>query len=218
MSGEEVSSIFDVIENRRSIRKYKLDPIPDEIVTKLIEAARWAPSTDNAQPWRFIIICDRNTIDELGKISGTGCFTRIRIQQFMTGELKKRFQDVPEEKKAQVFRKLTGGFMSGYLGGAPLVIVVCGDKVTPCSMVADCCAAIENMLLAIQALGLGATWTAAVTGDPRDEARTKKLLGIPEEWKVITAISVGYPAESPGPRPRKPMEEIVFYEKWGQRK
>ena len=73
------------------------------------------------------------------------------------------------------------------------------------------------MLLAIHALGLGATWTAAVTGDWRDEARTKKLLSIPDEWKVISGISVGYPAESPGPRPRKPIEEIVFYENWGQR-
>lgn len=216
MSSEITGAILDVIQNRKSIRKYKPDPIPDEMVKKLVEAARWAPSTDNAQPWRFIIIRDREMIEALGKIAGTGIFTRIRIQQFLTGKLQQRFQDVPKEKKEQVFRKLTGGFMSGYLGGAPLVVVVCGDKVSPCSMVADCCAAIENMLLAIHAMGLGATWTAAVTGDPRDEARTKKLLDIPEEWKVITAISIGFPAESPGPRPRKPVEDIVFYEKWGQ--
>jgi len=218
MNAEMSDAILDVIQNRKSIRKYKPDPIPDETVKKLVEAARWAPSADNAQPWRFIIIQDQKRIEALGKIAGTGIFTRMRIQQFLSGKLQKRFQDVPPEKKEQVFHKLTGGFMSGYLGAAPLVIVICGDKVAPCSMVADCCAAIENMLVAVHALGLGATWTAAVTGDPRDEARTKKLFDIPVEWKVVTAISIGYPAESPGQRPRKPIEEIVFYEKWGLQK
>ena len=90
MSSEEVASIFSVIENRRSVRKYKPDPISDETIAKLVEAARWAPSTDNAQPWRFIIVRDRKKIDELGKIAGTGIFTRICIQQFMTAVLQSR--------------------------------------------------------------------------------------------------------------------------------
>lgn len=209
---------LDFITNRRSIRKYRDDPIPDEVVEQLLEAARWAPSTDNAQPWRFIVVRDKAVIEQLGIICGTGLFTRLRIQQFLAGDLQKRFQDVPEEKKEQVFQKLTSGYLSGYLGTAPLVIVVCGDKKVTAAMPYDCCAALENILIAAQALGLGATWTQALTTDPRDEARTKQVLGIPEEWKVISAVSIGYPAESPGPRPRKNLEEIVFYDHWGRTK
>ncbi|TDA68294.1 MAG: nitroreductase family protein [Clostridia bacterium] len=211
-------AIMEVIITRKSIRKYKPDPIPADVVEKLIEAARWSPSTDNAQAWRFIAVRDRNIIEQLGVVSGTGVFTRLRIQQFLTGQLQKRFKDVPPEKKAQVFKKLTSGFMSGYLGTAPLVIVVCGHKNSVAAMVYDCSAALENILIAAHGLGLGATWTQAVTSDPRDEARTKAVLNIPEDWKVISAVSIGYPGEAPGPRPRKPLEDIVYYDRWGQDK
>lgn len=212
------TAVLEVIKQRRSIRKYKADPIPAEMVEQIVEAAQWAPSTDNAQPWRFVVVQQPEIIEQLGIVAGTGYFTRLRIQQFVAGQLQKRFQDVPPEKREQVFKKLTSGFLSGYLGTAPLVIVVCGDKRVACAMVYDCCAALENICLAAHALGLGATWTQALTTDIRDERRTKAILGIPEEWKVLSAVSIGYPAENPGPRPRKPLEDVTYYERWGQGK
>lgn len=78
--------VLDAIKGRRSIRCYKEDPIPDELIQKILEAARWAPSGGNIQPWKFIVVRDRILLDLLKKVS------------------------------------------PGYLGDAPLAIVICSDK------------------------------------------------------------------------------------------
>jgi nitroreductase len=100
------------------------------------------------------------------------------------------------------------------MADAPVNIVVCGKKDvwdTPY----DTSAAIENILLMVTALGLGACWVIAPCIDIRDEERMKALLDIPEGFKAISVLSVGHPTRPHRPRPRLPMNELVFNEKWG---
>lgn len=215
----EADSLLKIIKERRSIRKYKPDPVPEDLILKCIEAARWAPTGENAQPWRFIIVRSQKIREELGKIAGKGSGRRFTVE-FYTGKMIQRFGEKvktwPEEKKRQIFGKLTSGKVSAFLAEAPVDIVVCAYK-SVWDPREDCSAAIQNILLMAKALGLGTCWVIAPSQDVRDELKLKKLLKVPEEYKIVSVVALGYPDESPNPRPRKNVEEITFYEYFGQK-
>lgn len=204
-----------VIQDRRSIREYTDEPVSDQDLDLILEAARQAPSGENAQPWRFVIVKDVETRKKIGAIAGGGSGRRFTAE-FVTQKMQARFTGLKdEEKRKLVFEKLTSGKVSTFLANAPINIVVCGKKDvwdTPY----DTSAAIENMLLMVTALGLGACWVIAPCIDIRDEERMKSLLGIPEGYKAVSIIGVGHPTRPHRPRPRLPMNELVFSESWGE--
>ena len=204
-----------VIQDRRSIRDYTDEPVSESDLEMILEAARQAPSGENAQPWRFVIVKDVATRKKIGAIAGGGSGRRFTAE-FVTQKMQARFTDLKdEEKKKKVFEKLTSGKVSTFLADAPVNIVVCGKKDvwdTPY----DTSAAIENMLLMVTALGLGACWVIAPCIDIRDEERIKALLGLPEGFKAISIIGVGHPTRPHRPRPRLSMNELVFSESWGE--
>jgi nitroreductase len=210
------AQVFEVITSRKSIRKYKPDPIPRETIERLIEAARWAPSGENAQPWRFVVVEDREKIKDIGKVAGMADRRQFSAE-FVAGETEKRLKKIKDPKKRQkIMEKLTGGHVSSFLENAPLVIIVCGRK-DVWDLPYDCSAAIENILIMAVAAGLGTCWVESPVMDVRDEEKIKAMLEIPKSMKVLTAISVGYPDESPKPRPRLPRDELVFYEVFGRK-
>ena len=141
--------------------------------------------------------------------------------EFYTGKMAERFGEKiktwPEEKKKRVFEKLTSGKVSAFLAEAPVNIVVCAYK-NVWDPREDCSAAIQNMLLMAKALGLGTCWVIGPVTDVRDEMKVKELLNIPEEYKIVSVVALGYPDEDPKPRPRKELEEVTFYERFGQKK
>lgn len=204
-----------VIQDRRSIREWTDEPVSEEDLAMILEAGRQAPSGENAQPWRFIIIRDPEMRRKLGALAGGGSGRRFTAE-FVTNQMQERFATLQDEtKKKAAFEKLTSGQVSAFLANAPLNILVCGKKDvwdTPY----DTSAAIENMLLMITALGLGACWVIAPCIDIRDEERLKDLLGIPPEIKAISLISVGRPTRPHRQRPRLPMNQLVFSERWGE--
>ena len=213
---EVEEQVFEVITSRKSIRKYKPDPIPRDTLERLIEAARWAPSGENAQPWRFVIVEEREKIKAIGKVAGMADRRQFSAE-FAAGETEKRLKKIKDPKKRQkVMEKLTGGHVSSFLENAPLVIIVCGKK-DVWDLPYDCSAAIENILIMAVAAGLGTCWVESPVMDVRDEEKIKAMLEIPKNMKVLTAISVGYPDESPKPRPRLPRDELVFYEVFGRK-
>jgi len=126
--------------------------------------------------------------------------------------MQERFASLQDEaKKKAAFEKLTSGQVSAFLANAPLNIVVCGKK-DVWDTAYDTSAAIENMLLMITALGLGACWVIAPCIDIRDEERIKAVLDIPAGFKAISIISVGRPTRPHKPRPRMPVNQLVFSE------
>ncbi len=210
-----VDATMKVIQDRRSIRHYTAEPVSDQDLDMILEAARQAPSGENAQPWRFIIVKDAQTRHTLAALAGGGSGRRFTAE-FVTKKMQERFSSLQDEaKKRAAFDKLTSGRVSAFLADAPLNIVVCGKK-DVWDMPYDTSAAIENMLLMITALGLGACWVIAPCIDIRDEERVKALLGMPEGFKAVSIISVGHPTRPHRPRPRLPIEELVFLEKWGE--
>ena len=158
---------MDVVRNRRSIRRYKPDPIPEDALMEVLEAGRLAPSGSNRQPWHFVIVKTKETKDAMG------------------------FPD--------------------WVAGAPVVLVVCGDpEISATWNVVDPTIAMEHMILAATNLGLGTCWIGRLG---RDE-QVKNVLGIPEHLKVIAVTPIGYPDESPPPKDRKSLDQIVHYEKF----
>ncbi len=203
-----------VIQDRRSIREYTPEPVSDQDLDLILEAARLAPSGENAQPWRFIIVRDAETRKKLGALAGGGSGRRF-TSEFVTKQMQERFSGLQdEEKKKAAFEKLTSGKVSAFLADAPVDLVVCGKKGV-WDMPYDTSAAIENILLMVTALNLGACWVIAPCIDIRDEERVKDLLGMPEDYKAISIISIGHPTRPHRPRPRLPLKELVFTEKWG---
>lgn len=204
-----------VILDRRSIRNYTEEPVSDEALDMILESARQAPSGENAQPWRFIVVKDQKTRNQLGAIAGGGSGRRFTAE-YVTKKMQERFATLKdEEKKKAVFEKLTSGRVSMFLAEAPVNIVVCGRK-DVWDLPYDTSAAIENMLLMVTALGLGACWVIAPCIDIRDEERIKDLFGLPEDIKAVSIISVGHPLREHKPRPRIDINELVFSENWGE--
>jgi nitroreductase len=211
---EIAESTLKVIHDRRSIRDYTDEPVAERDLDLILEAARQAPSGENAQPWRFIIVRDPEARRKLGALAGGGSGRRF-TSEFVTKKMQERFVSLEDEaKKKAAFEKLTSGQVSAFLATAPLNIVVCGKK-DVWDMPFDTSAAIENMLLMVTALGLGACWVIAPCIDIRDEERVKALLGVPEGFKAVSVVSIGHPLRPHRPRPRLALRDLVFREAWG---
>ena len=141
---------FEAIQERKSIRAYQDKPVPREILERILDAGRLAPSARNTEPWHFITVTN------------------------------------PEKRKA-----LSKGIYAKFVAGAPLVIVVCGDKKASSDWYAvDSSLAAENMVLTAVSEGLG----TCVVGS-FDEADVKAALKVPDNFEVLVMITVGYPQE-----------------------
>jgi nitroreductase len=210
-----VDATMKVIQDRRSIREFTPEPVSDRDLDLLLEAARQAPSGENAQPWRFIVVKDEGMRKKMGAVAGGGSGRRFTAE-FVTKKMQERFTNLQDEaKRKAAFEKLTSGQVSAFMADAPVNIIVCGKK-DVWDMPYDTSAAIENILLMVTALGLGACWVIAPCIDIRDEERMKALLGIPEGFKAVSVLSVGHLTRPHRQRPRLPINELVFTEKWGQ--
>jgi nitroreductase len=212
-----MEDLLKIIKTRRSIRRYKEKDVPDELLENIIEAGRWSPSGDNGQPWRFIIVRNPETKKALGKIAAEGSGRRFTAEYF-TGRMQERFEGLKDpDKKDKAYKKLTSGEVSSFLANAPVIIIVCA-KLDVWDVPYDSAMATQNMVLMAHALGLGSCVVVAPVSDMRDDIKVMKLLKIPHGYKVIAPLAIGYPDESPNPRPRLSLKEIIFYEEFERRR
>jgi len=217
-----MGDIIDVITSRKSIRRYKPDPIPDEMIDKILEAARWAPTGENYQPWRFIVIRNPKTKDKIGRLAKLGSGSRMTAWHCL-GESQERFKKIKDpEKKAEVLRFMYSGEVSEFARYAPVIIAIIGTLMEGSVDVPyDLSAAIENMLLEAHSLDLGACWVHGPVASTRDAKKFKEILKIPTgmgEYKVIAYVAFGFPAEArKHPRPKKLLEDMVYWEEFGRK-
>jgi nitroreductase len=179
---------FEVINTRRSIRKYKTDPVKKEDILKILDAANWAPSALNLQPWEFLVVSGDKK-NRMGKNYGK-----------IVDEYTKDWDAAPD--KAFMPRNEFIKFANVY-GDAPIVIVALTEASNhpnyKKAFLESTSAAIENMLLAATALGLGGCW---MTGPLDDEKHLRELLEIPDSKEIVAITPLGYPEVIPQPRPR----------------
>lgn len=215
-------TVLDIMTSRKSIRRYNTDPVPDEMLDKILESARWAPTGENYQPWRFIVIRDQETRNKIGDLAKVGSGSRMTAW-YCLGHMQERFAGIKDEaKRAEVLRFMYSGEVSEFARKSPVVIAVIGTlKEGSVDVPYDLSAAIENMLLMAHAQGLGGCWVHGPVATTRDAKKFKEILGIPTgmgEYKVIAYISIGWAAEQRKyPRPKKELQDLVFWEKYGQK-
>jgi len=217
-----MGDILEVIKTRKSIRRYKPDPIPDEFLDKILETARWAPTGENYQPWRLIVSKNPETKNKIGNLAKLGSGSRMTAW-YCLGEMQRRFEEIQDSaRRAEVLRFMYSGEVSEFAMQAPVIIAVIGTLMEGSVDVPyDLSACIENMLLEAHSFGLGACWVHGPVASTRDAAKFKKILKIPTgmgEYKAIAYIALGWPAEArKHPRPKKPLEEIVYWEEFGRK-
>jgi nitroreductase len=216
-----MADILDIIRTRQSIRKYTSDPIPDGMIDKIIEAGRWAPSGENEQPWRLILVRDPETRKKIGDFCKIGTGQRGTAEHCLGEDSRfDVYQDPVERARVQEF--YYSGAVSLFPASAPLVIVVAGQLKGMMDTPYDLSACIENMILEAHSLGLGACWVHGPAVYPRIIYKLKELLGIPTgmaEYKVLAIVSIGWPSgRRSHPQGRKDATEIVYWEKFGNNK
>jgi nitroreductase len=199
--------LFDAIRTMRAMRRLKPDPVPDELIREILEAAICAPSGGDSQHWRFIVVKDPAIKKQL----------QIRYQRAFE-DLKQRFHAAPPppgKTEAQKQRMLAArDHLTEHFHEAPVLIVCCllGDSGSQVGAGASIYPAVQNMLLAARALGLGATLT---TRHLLYETEVDEILGLPKDANTFAIIPLGYPLGKFGPVSRAPVEQVTFLDRWG---
>ncbi|GHV95218.1 nitroreductase [Spirochaetia bacterium] len=178
---------MDIIEKRRSIRKYKANKIDDNLINKLIQSAILAPSGGNTQPWRFIIVDDVKIQKEIIKLSHNQKWMETApVLIVCIADICSRIKDEDDlilDEESNIFELK--------------------------QIIRDTTISIEHIVLEAVNLGLGTCWVAWFK-----QNEIKTLLGIPNNKYVVGILTIGYADEEPKQRPRKTMEEIVHKNKW----
>jgi nitroreductase len=207
----ESTDLFDIIHTTRAMRRLKPDPVPDELIAKILQAGAAAANGGNTQRWRFLVVKDP------------------AIKQAVQVWYKKAFDEVvgpryaksapPPGVTAERYQRQHGAveYLTDHFHEAPVWIVACLDegKTPPTRWSgASIYPAVQNMLLAIRALGLGSTLT---TRHLLYAKEAEEALGLPEGVHSYAILPIGYPMGQFGPVGRGNLAEIVYQDRWGER-
>ncbi|MBE3578261.1 MAG: nitroreductase family protein [Limnochordales bacterium] len=180
--------VFEAIMQRRSVRQYKPDEVSVSDIKKVLEAANWAPSARNTQPWHFIVARGAKK-DEFARLYG----------QIVERGMPPAGQRTPDQERRVEWART--------LGKAPVLIVALtrrgNDAAGTKASLESTCAALENLMLAATALGLGTCW---MTGPLAEEAKLREIFSIGPEWEVVATTPLGYPDGLPNPPARQDPE------------
>ena len=194
-------TLGEAMYSQRAIRRFKPDPIPDEDVSAVLEAAIRAPNGGNAQPWRFIVIKDRKLKEEFAKLYHEAWWAKRRDQGIRGPE------DLPPGKGTM----RSAMRLADEIGQAPVIVLLCATA-KGASTMGSVIPSAQNLLLAARALGIGGGIT---TLHPDVDERVHRLFGIPDTAQVVYCIPLGYPLGRFGPTKRKPLSQVVAYDGWG---
>ncbi|MDD9940968.1 MAG: nitroreductase family protein [Myxococcales bacterium] len=212
-------SLYEALRTTRAVRRLRPDPIPDAVLARVLTAFTWGPSGGNRQPWRLLVV--------------RAPHLKVKLQR-MYQELWSEYvqasraglPSLPERSRARAERSLSAGdYLASHLGEVPVVVVVCFDprglavtdaKLGRQSVVggASIYPAVQNMLLACRAEGLGCVLTTLLC---TRESEVRGLLGIPEPWATAAMVPIGYPVgRGHGPTSRRPLSALAFGDRWDE--
>lgn len=212
------NSFAELVRTRRSIRRYKPDAVPDEMLLQAIDLATWAPNGGNFQPWQYVVVKNRDVIHQ------------------MADAMEARSQLMASWPEAEAFREhadrwvQVGAFfrhapaciavlIGGYQSIADRLLAARGDGDPAAREMAEwrrfgasrlqtIGGAVQTLLLALHQQGLGACWMA---GPQQAKGEIEQILAVPPEWDFVALVPVGWPAEEKAGAPRKPLEQVVRF-------
>ncbi len=210
-----------VILERRSVRKYKDKQVPEKLVRRVLEAGRFAPSAGNSQPWRFVVIRDREMIEEMEKYVRLRCRVLKFLLNWQTSPLG-RLAWLNTQITARVLPNLMHPIPFGAITliadgklklfhGAPTVILILMDKRGAAKPEVDVGICGQNMVLAAHSLGLGTCWVGFVEVF-KFGTKWKKKLGIEWPYRLVEGIALGYPVGKPDGMIERELQEIDWWE------
>jgi nitroreductase len=212
--------LYEALSSTRAVRRLRSDPIPDAVLRRVLEAATWAPSGGNRQPWRVIAVRDPE---------------KKRVLRDLYAEPWRTYRDtrpnglqtLPDEARARAERSYAAGDqLAEHLDQVPVVLVFCfepsGLAITDARLERPSVVgggslypAVQNLLLACRAEGLGCVLTTLLVAS---DARVRELLEIPEPWGTYAFVPIGYPeGRGHGPVSRRPVEQVAYLDRWGQK-
>ena len=209
--------VYAAMRTLRAVRRLRPDAIPGPVLERILEAASWAPTGGNVQPWRVIAVRDRALVKQLGELYAARwhAYSKQHMAQL---------EGAPEELRARTSRMLAAGdYLADHFAETPAVLVFCFNpklmaitdiKQNRVSVVggASIYPAVENALLACRAEGLGCVLTTLLC---EVEPEVRALLAIPEPWATAAAVPIGYPLRGGhGPITRRPVSKLAFADTW----
>ena len=198
---------FEVTNTQRAMRRLHTDPISDEDLWTILDAATMAPNGGNRQPWNFIVIRDRAKKQKIAA-------WYLEAWNEMYGPTREAWQANPT--LARTFSSSV--YLANHLADAPVLVIATIKKdmvaIGP-TLGASIYPAVQNLMLAARALGLGTTLT---TLHKMHEEDVKQLLDIPDDVETMALIPVGRPKGKFGPVNRMPVEKVVYWDGWGVRR
>ena len=210
--------IYEAMRTLRAVRRLRPDPIPDEVLRRVLEAATWAPTGGNRQPWRIIVIKESGLKEKLGKL-----YSEVWTP---FAKMYREAAPVDEATRRRFSRTLDAGdYLAANFGRTPVIAVFCFNpqqmaitdgKLDRPSVVGggSVYPAVENLLLACRAEGLGCVLTTLLC---QREPEVRELLAIPQPWGTAAAIPIGYPVgRGHGSLVRRSLTELSYLDTWGK--
>src|SRR5579872_438995 len=212
MYGHPAFDLYEAIYTTRSMRRLKPDPVPPELIVKVIEAATMGPSGSNRQPWIFIVVREQEMKD----------FVAVRYraawERYFTPAAREIVANDPMSPRGRILR--SAKYLAEHVGEAPVLIFTCVKRYNDRTRAGQpmhnaIFPAIQNLCLAARGYGLG----TSITGlHSMYGAEIDAKLGVPPEYADVALISMGYPKGRWGRPERKPALSVTFWERWGERK
>ncbi len=196
------NEVIKCIKGRRSIRNYLDKELSKELIEKIIEAGRYAPSAENRQPWRFIVITDRAFINDLS----------MRVKEQIRKMLKrkwkwrKKFPELNERQTLLFLNAVANSSKDVVFHNAPCVVFIITEN--RAFYDESCACAAQNMMLAAWSFGVGSCWIGFAKFLEMDE-EAKEMLGISPGYHIAACLTFGYPEKVPKPPMRNPMAGIM---------
>jgi len=195
--------LLEGINTLRSVRQFRPDLVPKETLHKILEAASKAASGSNTQPWEFIVVQDPKVKARL-----TEPMLETWMRRLAGANLSARMREVYDQA-TEMLRNTEK---------VPAIIFCCFDlnRVSKSEEVryASILPAVQNLMLAAHAVGLGTCLTVHRSTSTRGESEVEKILGIPDHVKIACLVYLGYPARKHGPPKRKPIDSFIHYDRW----
>ena len=215
----EPLELYEAMRTTRAVRRLRPDPIPDDVLRRVLEAASWAPSGGNRQPFRVIVVREAARKRELQALY------QARWTPYVAAG-RAALAAAPERARGRSERSLAAGdYLAEHLHEAPVILLFCFDprglaitdkELARPSVVGggSLYPAVQNALLACRAEGLGCVLTTLAIAD---EPELVRMFELPKPWGVYAMVPIGDPVgRGHGPLSRRPVEEVVYADRWGE--
>ena len=201
----DTENLLEIIRHRRSVRVYKTGKVSDQQLENILEAARWAPSGANTQPWEFVVTRDRKKMK--------------KVREIYSQEWRDRKKEDPVHYK---------GLKKDYVGDVSVLVLVCGEARTKQVYLttrqpadreklfqASIANAVQQAMLAAASMNLGTVW---VSVREEVEPELRELFKVPNELRLLWVMPIGHASSWPKAKPRRPISAFTHYEVYDKKK